>query len=186
AAGTSTLTVPSLALGSGGGNSTLNFELNTSTLPTAPLLTVSTSNGLTLNGGTHVINVSDPVTAPIGTFTLIQYSGTTISSGFTLGTLPTPRTAGTLNFATPGQIKLTITGIDTLVWAGNVSPDWDVGSAVNVGGTMNWKLASNNSATNFVTGDVVAFTDAATSFTVNVTTAVQPAGVTVSNTTNTY
>jgi autotransporter-associated beta strand protein len=185
-AGTSTVAVPTLTLGAGGGNSILGFELNTSTLPTAPLLTVGTSNGLTLNGGTHTINVSDPLTAPVGSFTLVSYSGTPITSGFVLGTLPTPRTAGNLDFSTPGQIKLNITGIDTLVWTGSVSADWDVGTAVNTGGTMNWKTASNNAPTNFVTGDVVAFTDTASAFAVNITTAVQPSGLTVNNSTNTY
>jgi autotransporter-associated beta strand protein len=184
-AGTSTLTVPTLSLGSTG--STLRFELNTSTVPTAALLTVGNTDGLALNGGTHTVNVSDPQTLASGsTFTLIAYSGAPITSGFTIGSLPTPRTTGALDFSTPGQIKLTITGIDTLIWAGNQSADWDVGSAVNVGGTMNWKLTSNGAATNFVTGDVVKFDDSASAFTVNVTTAVQPASVTVNNATNTY
>lgn len=187
-AGTSTLTVPTLALGGGGGSSALGFELATSSLPTAPLLTVSTANGLTLNGATHTINVTDTaLPAPLGSFTLIAYNGTQITSGFALGTLPTPRTVANLDYATPGQIKLNITGVDSLIWSGALSSDWDVGTAVNVGGTNNWKLASNGNATNFVTGDVVSFLDtpAPATFNVNIATAVQPASVTV-NTANTF
>lgn len=184
--GAATLTVPTLSLGAGGGNSALGFELNTSALPTAPLLTVSTSDGLTLNGGTHTINVSDTQVAAVGSYTLIQYAGAPITSGFTIGTLPTPRTAANLDFSTAGQIKLNITGVDTVVWVGNVSNNWDFGTSANVGGTFNWKLSSTNAPTNFVTGDIVRFDDSATAFTVNVTTAVQPAAVTVNNSANTY
>jgi autotransporter-associated beta strand protein len=176
-AGTATLTLPTLSLAAGGG--TLAFELNTPTAPTTALLTVSGTDGINRNGGTQTISVSDAQPLSPGSFTLIQYTGVPITGGFAIGTLPTPRTAGNLDYSTPGQIKLTITGIDSLVWTGAVSGDWDAGTAVNVGGTQNWKLASNGNATNFVTGDRIAFDDTSAVKTINLTGAVQPAGVTV-------
>jgi hypothetical protein len=55
-AGSSTFTAPGLSLADSGG-STVQFDLNTASLPTAPLMNISGINGLNLNGDTHTLYV---------------------------------------------------------------------------------------------------------------------------------
>lgn len=187
ASGAGTLAASTVSVGAGGGTSTLRFELNSAGNPTVPLLNVTTPDGLTLNNGSHTIGVSNAGAFAVGTFTLIDYAGTPINSGFTLAQLPA-RTQGNLVYNTAAtRIDLQVTGVDSIKWNGNVSGNWDVGSDINVGGTNNWRLASNNAATNFVANDVVVFDDTATGpTTVNLVATVQPAAVTVNNTTKDY
>ena len=72
------------------------------------------------------------------------------------------------------KIDLTISGNDTVKWAGGISSDCDIGSAAGVGGTNNWKLATAGTATNFIDTDSVTFDDTATRFDVILTTTVRP------------
>lgn len=180
-AGSSTLSLPTLALGDN--TSTLRFDLNTTSLPSSSLLTVSGFNGLTTNGAT--LALTNQQAFANGTYTLISYSGSPISSGFSLF-LP-GRTAGSLDYSTFGQVNALITGTDTIKWGGQVNGAWDVGSAANVGGTNNWRLLSNNASTNFIQTDTVTFDDSASgNFNVTIGSTVLPFAVTVNNSVNDY
>lgn len=184
-AGTSTFTAPGLSLAASGG-STLQFDLNTASLPTAPLMNISGINGLNLTGGTHTLRVNNVQSFGIGTFTAIDYFGTAINSGFNLA-LP-GRTAGTIVYDTANtQINVNITGTDTIRWGGQVNGTWDVGTSANVGGTNNWRLNSNNANTNFIQTDTITFDDSATgNFNITVPNQVLPTAVTFNNSTSTY
>jgi autotransporter-associated beta strand protein len=177
-------TVPTLALADG---SKVTFELNTASTPTAPLLSVSTPDGLTASGAVHTLNVTNPQALNVGQFTLIDYDGTAITSGYTLGTLPA-RAAGTLVYNTANtSIDLNVTGVDSTLWNGTISADWDTGTAADVGGTKNFRLVSNSALTNFIVGDRSTFDDtAAGTTTVNLPAAVQPTSVTVDNSVKNY
>ena len=176
----STLTVASLTLGTSAGAS-IGIGLNGANPSVNP---ITVTNTLTEVGLT-TINVSNSSTQQNGTFPLIAYttySGPTIASAFQLG--PT-RIIGTLQFTT-GLISLNVTGTDSIVWTGVNSTNWDAGTAINVGGTINWALKSNSlTTTNFVAGDSVIFDDsssgAVTPGTVTLNQVVQPASVTFNN-----
>jgi autotransporter-associated beta strand protein len=179
--GGTTLTLPTLALGDS--TSTLRFDLNTASVPSSPLVTVSGVNGLTSAGGT--LALTNQQAFATGTYALLGYTGTQITSGFNL--LLPGRTAGSLDYATAGQINAVITGTDTIKWGGQVNGTWDVGTAANVGGTNNWRLVSSNAATNFISTDTVTFDDSASgNFGVTIGGTVLPFGVTVNNSANDY
>lgn len=151
-------TVPSLTLDAGG--SVVQLDLNTAAAPASPLLVVANADGLNLNGGTQTLRVRNAQAFGAGTFTAIDYSGADITSGFTLDL---GRQGGSLVYNTTAKtIDITTTGVtDTTRWGGQVDGVWDTGSSVNVGGTQNWKLNSNNSNTNFIALDNVTFDDSA-------------------------
>jgi autotransporter-associated beta strand protein len=183
--GATSLTLPALSLGSNG--STLSFEMNTATAPVAPPLVIGNPDSLLTNGGTHTINVTNTQVLPVGQFTLIDYNGSAISSGFKLGTLG-GRTIASLVYNTANtSIDLNVQGSDSTLWNGNVSPNWDVGTAIDLDGTKNFRLASTSAATNFVAGDRVVFDDTATgATTINLAAVAQPASVVVNNSTLNY
>ncbi len=175
-----TLVSPTLSLGTTA--SDLRFELAASANPPVPLLSVTTPDGLALSGGAHTLSVATSGALSVGRFTLIDYAGSPITSGFTLAALP-QRLAGSLVYDTTNTtIDLDITGLDTLRWTGLSSGVWDVGSAADIGGTVNWELASSSSATNFVAGDQVRFDDSAVTSGVSLAVDVAPGSVVVDNT----
>lgn len=179
-----TVAVPTLSLGAGG--TALGFELTSAGVPASPLVSVTSSGGLRLNGGNHTIAVGSTQGLDPGTFTLIDYDGTAISSGFSLVSLP-KRVAGSLVYDTANtRINLQVTGIETVRWTGSVSDTWDVGTDVNVGGTQNWVTASGGTPTNFVDGDRVLFNDSASQFSVSLAQTVAPGSVTVNNSSQNY
>jgi autotransporter-associated beta strand protein len=179
-----TLAVPTLALGAGG--AALGFEFTSAAVPAAPLISVTSSGGLQLNGGSHTIAVGSTQGLDPGTFTLIDYDGAAISSGFSLVSLP-KRVAGSLVYDTANtRINLQVTGIETVKWTGSLSDSWDVGSDVDVGGTQNWVTDPGGVATNFVDGDRVLFDDSATQFSVSLAQTVAPGNVTVNASTQNY
>jgi len=183
-AGTSSFTTSTLSLPAAGGG-IVQLELATNSLPTAPLLTLSTANGLILNGGTQTLLIPNTLNYPIGTFTAIDYNGTAITSGFNLALLG--RTAGAIVYNQANtSIDVNITGSDSIRWGGQVNSVWDIGTAVNVGGTNNFRLNSNNANTNFIQTDNVTFDDTAASFAPVLNVAVQPSGVRFNNSTNAY
>ena len=170
-----TLSTASLALG--GTGSTLAFEMASSSNPTVPLLAVTQADGLALSGGNHSIAVSTSGALQPGRFTLLDYTGSSISSGFTLAALP-PRVNASLEYDLINtSIDLNVIGTDTPRWAGSISAVWDAGSAVDVGGTFNWSVGS--SATNFVAGDQVIFDDTASAGSVSLASPVSPGSVLV-------
>ena len=181
-AGSASFATPALALGTAASN--IRFELNTATVPTSPLLIVSNVDGLTSGGAT--LSLTNLQAFANGTYTLIDYNGGNITSGFNLA-LP-GRTAGSLVYNTANtSVDVSITGSDSIVYGGQISGVWDAGTAANVGGTNNFKLVSNGNSTNFIDTDTVTFDDTAVgNFTVNLAANVQPGSVLVNNTTNVY
>lgn len=180
-AGTASFTAPSVSLAAGG--STLKLDLNAPSAPTAPLLVVKDAGGLNLNGGNQTLLVRNAQPFGAGTFTALDYNGTAITSGFTLDL---GRQVGSIVYNTAAtSIDVQTTGVtDTTRWGGQGSAAWDVGTAVNVGGTQNWKLNSNNASTNFIDLDSVTFDDtAAGNFDVKLDTTAQTGGVRFNNTT---
>ena len=182
-----TLAVPSLALGPNG--STLRFELNQSGNPTVPLLNVTAPGGLSPGTGTQTIAVANQQALAVGPFTLIQYAGAPVSTGFALAALPA-RTQASLAYDTANdRINLNVTFVDSIHWTGAVDNNWDTGTDVNQGGTMNFRLTSNSAATNFIPNDTVFFDDTAAGpggAAVNLATTAQPSSVTVNNTAKDY
>jgi len=181
-ASTATATVPTLALANG---SNVRFDLNTPLVPTVPLLNVSTADGIT-NGGTVTLQLGNQQGLANGLYTLIDYNGEAITSGYSLS-LP-GRTAGTLGYDTTNTtITATITGTDTIKWTGAINSVWDVGTAAGVGGTNNWQLVLGGNPTNFIQTDSPRFDDSATgTTTVQLDVAVAPNGVRFENINLTY
>jgi autotransporter-associated beta strand protein len=173
----------SLTLGISG-TSNLNFELNDG-VPTAGALAIGTSNGLALNGSVNVA-VSSASALSVGEFPLITYTGSLQGNG-SFGTLSLPsRVLGVLVNNTSGgsynSIDLDITGVDYLHWAGVNGSNWDINT------TKNFALNSNGSLTTYLdepSPDTVVFDDtAAGTHTVNLTTVLNPASVTVTTATS--
>lgn len=180
-----TFSTPTLTLG--GTGSTLGFELGSVGNPVVPLLTVTGFGGFAASTGSHTLAITTTGSLGLGRFTLIDYVGAPITSGFTLAPLP-QRLAGTLVYDTVNtEIDLDITGVDVLRWRGDASTAWDSGSAIDVGGTANWRLTSTSAATNFVAGDKLAFDDAADSGTVVLAAGtLSPGEITVTNSARDY
>lgn len=180
-----TFSTPTLVLG--GTGSTLGFELGSVGNPVVPLVNVTGSDGFSPSTGSHTLAISTTGSLGLGRFTLIDYAGAPISSGFSLAPLP-QRLSGSLVYdATNTAIDLDITGVDVVRWRGNASTAWDSGSAIDVGGTANWRLTSNSAATNFVAGDKLVFDDAADSGTVVLAAGtLAPGEITVNNSARDY
>ena len=174
-----TFSTPTLTLGTLA--SDLRFDLASNTNPVVPLLSVTTTDALTLSGGAHTISVQTSGALQAGRFTLVDYAGAPISSGFTLAALPARLAGGLIYDTTNTTIDLDITGLDSVRWVGNVSSTWDAGTAVDVGGTRNWELASSTVATNFVAGDQVIFDDSAVASSVSLAGDVAPGSIVVDN-----
>lgn len=170
------LNVPTLALA---GSSKVQFELNSATIPAVPLINVSSTNGLSQTGaGNVVLRLTNGLPWATGTYTLLDYAGSSITSGFSLEI--EGRSTGTLVYDAAGtKINANVVQGETIRWKGNVSSNWDAGTTVNVGGTQNWTGVTSLSATNFLHTDQVRFDDTASAFNVNLTTALRASAVTV-------
>lgn len=179
--GVSSLSTPGVNLQAG--TATLQFDLNTASVPTTPFLVISIPDGLTFTG-TPTLSITNAQAFALGTYPLVDYSGAPISSGLKLS-LP-GRTAGTLVYDTVNtKIDVNITGLnDTVKWAGGVNSNWDIGTSAGVGGTTNWRLSTAGTTTNFIDTDSIIFDDSATRFDVNLTTAVSPLFTTVNSAAN--
>lgn len=172
----STLNVPALMMASG---STLLFELNTATLPGVPLINISGSNGLAGNQDV-LIRLTNTQHFATGVYTLLDYAGTTITSGFNLQV--EGRATATLIYDTANtKINASITQGEEVRWTGAQSNVWDVGSAVNVGGSQNWLTTTSLNATNFVQTDFVHFDDTASQYHVALNAEVRPNRITVNS-----
>ncbi|HEX4262899.1 MAG TPA: autotransporter-associated beta strand repeat-containing protein [Verrucomicrobiae bacterium] len=157
-------------------NSTLNLGLAS---PSSSNNIVVTS--LTTGGTTNIINItatpafsSYPVQIP-----LVKYSGSIGGAGynFGLGTLPALYAGHLMNNSANSTIDLVLTaGSGALIWTGSINGNWDTITA-------NW---TSGGAIDYADGDFVGFLDGANNNTVNITTAVLPAGITVSNTSPAY
>jgi fibronectin-binding autotransporter adhesin len=168
-----TLTVTGVA---GASNAAITSLFITNSFLNLPFLSGTNSvvtTNLNTGGTSNIINVIS--TPPFASFpaitTLIKYTGSIGGAGynFVLGTLP-PLCQGYLSNVTAStSIELVLTnGPTTLTWVGNVSDNWDTT-------TTNWGSYT------YASGDFVNFLDGADTGTVDLTTALLPGGVTVSN-----
>jgi fibronectin-binding autotransporter adhesin len=165
-AGTPSTPISSLTL--------INSTLNLAVVASATNIEVAS---LATGGATNIVNItvvppspSYPVQVP-----LIKYQGSLGGSGynFGVGTLP-PLCSGYLsNNIANASIDLVLTaGPVTYTWTGAVSGNWDTS-------TTNWLAGSTPTA--YSDGGFPQFQDGAITGTVNLTAAVSPDGVTVSN-----
>ena len=184
--GAGTLTLASLALGTGAGN---NSVVSFTNAATPALLSVTGVNALVANGGVNSVAINLPATAPaIGTYTLIDYAGSIGGTGFSafhIGTAANRLVANLVNNAGNTSIDVNVTGIDFPLWKGAQSTEW---STAILGPAKNWVLNTNNATgTDFLVSDNVVFSDLATTTAVSVTVAdVAPASMLFSNVTKDY
>lgn len=179
---TSTMVAPTLSLPAGGAN--LQFELATVGNPTVPLLSVTGTNGFSLGGGSHQLTIVSKGSLGLGTITLVNYVGTDITAGFALNTLPQRLIGGLVYNTAAKSIDLSITDQSQILWSGAMDGNWDAGTGVNLGGTLNWVDKSNTAGavpTNFFAGDKVAFDDTALVRNITLVGEIAPSGITVSS-----
>ena len=117
-------------------------------------LTVSANNGLANNGGAGsiIINLTGSPLA-VGTYTLINYSGSLQGSGFSayrLGTVPSGANYQLVNSA--GAVQISVTPM--LTWSGAQSSQWSINA---IGGSRNWTLGG--SPADYANGVNVLFDD---------------------------
>jgi autotransporter-associated beta strand protein len=167
-----TLTVNNLTLGTG---SELDVKLGATTTVGGGVNDLLVVQGnLTINPNA-VVNVLPMQGLAAGTYTIVTYAGT-LTGQFAAAVGGLTRYGFALDYSTPGQIKLNVTGSNAnLVWAGT-NTTWDVL------GTFNW---TNGAARDtFREGDAVTFDDSATNFTLSLNTTVYPASITFNNNSN--
>lgn len=169
-----TLNVPAVMLASG---SVLQYEFSSSTLPVLPLVNVTGADALT-SGGAVLLRLTNSQHFATGLYTLLDYSGSAITSGYTLEL--EGRATGTLIYDTAGtKITASIIQGEEVRWTGATNGQWDAGTGVNVGGTQNWQTITSLAATNFVQADFVHFDDSASRFDVSLEGALRPNALTV-------
>ncbi len=137
---------------------------------------------LNVSGTTNTIQVT-PVNLTIGTYPLIDYSGS-IGGGsvanFLLTGLSSRAIGGLVDNPTNTTIDLTISAIDFPKWNGNVDDLWD-------GGTPNWVLGIAGGPTSYQNLDAVLFNDDAVGTgMVNLTAAFTPSSALFNNLTKPY
>jgi autotransporter-associated beta strand protein len=139
----------------------------------------------TLGGvGSVTININNTTQlADNSTFTLLQYTSLSDITAFKLGTVTgtyNRQFVSLFNDTDNSLITLKTTG-DTLKWSGSQSSTW-----TTTVGNINWKLNSSGDPVDYLAGDVVAFNDTATNFTVSIAEPVTPNGLTFDNSLNDY
>ncbi|MCX7723420.1 MAG: autotransporter-associated beta strand repeat-containing protein, partial [Verrucomicrobiae bacterium] len=171
--------IGSLSFGSG---CALDYEFFTNVNPT---VTVMTNLGNLSMNGNVTVNISGSALS-VGTIVLLEYGSRSGSGTFVLGGKPPHVTSANITDDTLNKrVILNITAVfdPTLVWVGDAAGVWDVGNPAN----LVWKVAGSGAATYYTDGSMVRFDDTATgTTTINVSSAVSPASVTVNNTTKTY
>ena len=182
-----TMTLAGLDLAAG--TQTLNYEFGTAGLHDQ--VNVTGADAFTLSGaaGSKTINIASDGSGTItnGVYTLIDYTGSALAdvSQLTLGTLPLRVSAvgGLIHNTGDTSIQVNLTS-DAPKWVGNVSSAWDINT------TQNWKEITSGAVTTYqqptAPGDNVLFDNTAVNGTVNVTTTVAPASITIDNTSVAY
>lgn len=156
----------------GGGN--IGFT-RLSQMPTSPVIYATNLN---ITAGV----IQPPMAGySVGQFPLIKYD-TISGSGFAGLQLATPPAGVTASLVDNTINKTIDLKVDTagFVWKGNISSDWDILT------TMNWINPATATADLYSDGQAVVFDDSASTFTVNLTTTVQPGGVTFNAANNYY
>jgi len=171
-----TLPLSSLTLGNTG-NTTLQFINPAST--TVPALTAT---NLTANGSVlfTFAFTSSPILSP-GQYPLIKYTGSIGGNGFAAfkANYRYFGSATLSNNIANSSVDLVVTSTNPVpdVWTGNISGNWDTT-------TTNWTVAGIASA--YADADPVQFDDTAATSSVNISTAVSPAIVVVTNNAQNY
>ena len=179
-----------LAVGGAAGTiwETQSLTLGTGGATTVSLLNLSMSATQARLGVIDTYTVNGPVTLnvggvlAVGTVPLIKYpTGTTINlASYTLTGLPRGAAANLVNNTTDERIDLNVTGVNDLIWNGNLGPNWEVG-----GTNKNWVLAGTPET--YLDGDRVLFDDTATGTSAIVLNElVSPAAVTFNNSSKAY
>jgi fibronectin-binding autotransporter adhesin len=163
-------------------SSNLTFELDGSGIPGSGLLQVTTPGGLTTAG---TVNVAVTTTNALFTnqeIPLIDYTGAIAGAGFsafnTSVSLQSRATGTLVNNTSNGSIDLLVTSVDFLKYTGAINGNWDINT------TPNFKLNSSSAATTYLDSppDAVVFDDTAVgTHTVNLTTVLHPAIITVNS-----
>jgi autotransporter-associated beta strand protein len=170
------LQVSSLTLASSTA-ATLEFDLGSHGNPgLAPL---NVNGNLALNGAIAV-NIEDAL-PQLGQIPLLAYSSISGAGSFVLGSLPAGVQATISHDTVAKVLYLTITGVGLPRWDGQDGGNWDIGI------TTNWIELSTGLPTQYSDGMPALFNDDAFgTTTVNLTTTVQPSGVTVTNSVQSY
>jgi autotransporter-associated beta strand protein len=156
---------------------TLNVDVGSFGNPSAAPMNVS---GTLAVNGAITINVADGL-PQLGQFPLIKYGSRTGSGSFVLGSLPVGVTASLVNNPGNNSIDLNITGVNQPRWDGQAGGTWDTGADTN------WINIGTGLPTTYSDPSSVVFDDNALgTTTVNLTTTVNPNGVTVNNTALSY
>lgn len=128
----------------------------------------------------NVVSASQVSLSPAGPlligdeFTVIKYDtlGGIGFAGLTAAALPNPHySANLVHDSAAKEVKLVVTGADSILWTGTASSAWDINT------TANWKMESSSSASKFFNDDVITFDDTATTGTVTLAADVAPASV---------
>jgi autotransporter-associated beta strand protein len=173
AAQNATLNLKSLTNGSAAGPTTNTFNLSGFANPTSTVMRVT--NALALNG-TTIVNLSGTSGLTNGTFKLITFGSITGTGGFQIG----QASGGNATLATNGNsIEVTFVPV-TLSWRGETNgvalADWSAGLSTN------WLNLQANTRAAYADGNGVLFNDSLIRSTnVNISAAVLPSSVTVSN-----
>lgn len=149
---------------------------------------LTTADGLSVTAGTapkHLIRITQEGEIPIGTYPLIDYSGTIGGLGYAgLQLAPLPgRIAGHLvNNTETSTIDLEITGSQAgdITWKGSAGGIW------NVEGNTNWVFSGGVTPTAFYAGDIVRLDDNASTGSITVAETVTPSSMIVENSTRDY
>ena len=180
-----------LTLG-GSTGTTLAVNLGSFSNPTAALIKATSFSA----NGTDTINISGTGLS-VGTFDLINYTGSIGGAGFsslTLGSLPARVTASLFNNIGAAKVQLNISAFDVPKWTGALSSDWDINDGPDPttgAGTVNWKEATSGISTRYLqfngVVDSVRFDDGAKGSTnVNLTAQLTPNSILVNNTSKDY
>jgi fibronectin-binding autotransporter adhesin len=144
---------------------------------------VTSSNIAPLSTGTLTVNGSNVVNVLNGFFSagqaypLVAFTALTGTGSFALGAQPN-LTAGHLSLSS-NVLAYVVDDISADTWTGAASADWDLGVSANWTNVLGSLI--------YTDGDLVRFDDMSIgSKTVNVAAVVSPAGVTVSNSANSY
>ncbi len=129
-------------------------------LLTAPAVAAPLNTASLTTSGTTVTVTPQAGVFTVGTYRLLDYTGTIGGNGFGGFTLAPvgsyPHITAALDNTTPGQVNLVVSAADSLIWAGQTSGVWDVNT------TSNFALASSpTTGSTFYQGDAILFGDTA-------------------------
>ena len=133
----------------------------------------------------HRIHITQEGEIPIGTYPLIDYSGTIGGlgfAGFQLAPLPGRITGNLVNNTVDSTIDLVITGSEpgNVTWKGSGGGNWEVEGAAN------FVFSGTSTPTAFYAGDYVLMDDTATTSTITVAATVTPSTLSINNSSRDY